>query len=111
MSPDGATRSEEERKGVSVIMKFMYPAIIRKTEQGTWKATFPDQECCEAEGETLEDAVERANEAACEWISLELSEEDGHLPPITDMRDIHLQEGEVVRNICANIRFTDGWDE
>lgn len=110
MLPDGEKRFEEKRKGVSV-MKFTYPAIIRKTEKGTWKAEFPDLECCEAEGATLEDAVELANEAACEWISLELTEEDGHLPPITDTRDIHLQEGEVVRNICVNIRFTDGWDE
>ncbi|MDE7318143.1 MAG: type II toxin-antitoxin system HicB family antitoxin [Lachnospiraceae bacterium] len=92
-------------------MKFTYPAIIRKTEQGTWHAAFPDLECCEAEGDTIEEAVERANEAAYDWISLELSEDDGQLPAITDVRDMDLEEGDVVRNICVNIRFTDGWDE
>ena len=92
-------------------MKVTYPAIIRKTEQGTWHAVFPDLECCEAEGDTIEEAVERANEAAYDWISLELSEDDGQLPAITDVRDMDLKEGDVVRNICVNIRFTDGWDE
>ena len=92
-------------------MKFTYPAIIRKTEQGTWHVVFPDLECCEAEGDTIEEAVERANEAAYDWISLELSEDDGQLPAITDVRDMDLKEGDVVRNICVNIRFTDGWDE
>ncbi len=92
-------------------MKFTYLAIIRKTKQGTWHAVFPDLECCEAEGDTIEEAVERANEAAYDWISLELSEDDGQLPAITDVRDMDLEEGDVVRNICVNIRFTDGWDE
>ena len=55
--------------------------------------------------------MEKANEAAFDWISLELSEEDGQLPPVTDIRDMELKNGEMVRNICVNIRFTDGWDE
>lgn len=92
-------------------MKFTYPAIIKKTEKGTYQAVFPDLACCEAEGDSVEDAVELANEALYDWISLELSEEDGQLPAITDVRDITLEEGDVVRNICVNVRFTDGWDE
>jgi len=92
-------------------MKFTYPAIIKKTESGSYRAVFPDLECCEAEGDTLDEAVEKANEAAYDWISLELSEDDGQLPPITDQRDMELEPGDVVRNICVNIRFTDGWDE
>lgn len=91
-------------------MKFTYPAVISKTGRG-YKATFPDLECCEAEADTVEDTVEKANEAACNWIELELSEEDGQLPPVTDVRDLELKEGELVRNICVNIRFMDGWDE
>lgn len=92
-------------------MKFTYPAIIRKKDEGTYEAVFPDLECCQAEGHSIEDAVEKANEAAYNWIELELSEDDGELPPVTDVLDIVLGEGEVVRNICVNIRFQDGWDE
>ena len=53
-------------------MKFIYPARISRTERGTWRAVFPDLAGCTAEGDTVEEAVELANEAACDWISLEL---------------------------------------
>lgn len=91
-------------------MKFIYPAVFRKTEDGSFQGFFPDLESCYAKGDTLEEAVDNANEAAYDWISLEL-EEDGPLPPITDISDIPLQEGDIVRNICINIRFMEGWDE
>ena len=75
-------------------MKFIYPAVIRKTEEGKFQ----------------EEAVDNANEAAYDWLYLEISE-DGDLPPVSDIHDIELQEGEQVRNIAVNIRFTEGWDE
>ena len=37
-------------------MKFIYPAVFRKNEEGRYKAFFPDLACCEAEGDTLDDA-------------------------------------------------------
>ena len=43
-------------------MKFTYPAIIRKQDNGTWKAWLPDLACCEAVGDTLDDAIEEAQE-------------------------------------------------
>lgn len=92
-------------------MKFIYPAVFHKTEEDTYQGYFPDLECCYAKGDTLEDAVENANEAAADWISLELSEEEPDLPCITDVSDISLKEGEVVRQISVNIRFYEGWDE
>ena len=30
-------------------MKFTYPAVIGKEENGSWKAVLPDLACCEAE--------------------------------------------------------------
>ena len=92
-------------------MKLIYPAVFHKTEEGRYKGYFPDLECCYAEGDTLDEAVENANEAATDWISLELSEEEVQLPYITDVSDIPLKEGEVVRQISVNIRFYEGWDE
>ncbi len=91
-------------------MKFIYPAVFRKTQTGTYQAFFPDLECCYAQGDTLDEAIDRANEAANDWISLELSE-DGDLPGVSDMNDLNLQEGDIVRNISVNIRFYEGWDE
>ena len=83
-------------------MKFIYPAVFRQTENGGYKAWFPDLECCEASGETLEDAIENA---------VELEEDDPLLPYVSDHEDIETEEGDIIRNISVNIRFYEGWDE
>ena len=49
-------------------MKFTYPAVIGKEENGSWKAVLPDLACCEAEAETLEEVIEKANAALYDWI-------------------------------------------
>lgn len=92
-------------------MKFIYPAIFRQTESGAYKGFFPDLECCYAEGDTLEEAVDNANEAARTWLTVELEDDNCELPPITDRQDMDLQEGDIVRNIAVTIRFYEGWDE
>ena len=77
--------------------------VIRELSQ-TWKAA--------SEKETLlDEAIESANAAAFDWISVELSEEVPELPPITDPDDMELEDEDVVRNIQVNIRLYDGWDE
>lgn len=92
-------------------MKFIYPAVFKKTEDGRYKGTFPDLEGCFGEGDTLDEAIESANAVAFDWISVELSEEVPELPPITDPDDMELEDEDVVRNIQVNIRLYDGWDE
>ena len=91
-------------------MRFIYPAVFRKTEEGTYKGYFPDLECCYGEGETLDDAIDSANAAAYDWICLEI-EDGGDLPFVSEPEDIELQEGDILRNISVNIRFNIGWDE
>ena len=39
-------------------MKFIYPAVFRKTDRGTYKGFFPDLAECYGEGETLDEAIE-----------------------------------------------------
>ena len=92
-------------------MKFIYPAIFTHASQGGYTAVFPDLATCTAEGGTLEEAIENANHAASEWISLELSEEAPLMPSVSDLEDLTLEPGQIVRNICVNIRFFEGWDE
>lgn len=43
-----------------------------QNRRGTYKGFFPDLAECYGEGETLDEAIEEANEAAYNWISLEL---------------------------------------
>lgn len=92
-------------------MNFVYPAIFRKTSDGKFYGFFPDLDCCQAFGDTLEEAVDNANAAAYDWLSLELSEDDAILPSISDESDLALLEGDIVRNISVHIRFYEGWDE
>ena len=92
-------------------MKFIYPAVFRKTDDGTYFGYFPDLEQCTATGDTLDEAIENANAAAYDWISLELDEDEVNMPAISDESDLELAEGEIVRNISVNIRFYEGWDE
>ena len=77
-------------------MKFIYPAVFRKTDRGTYKGFFPDLAECYGEGETLDEAIE---------------EDDCQLPPVSDEDDLELEDGDIVRNISVNIRFYEGWDE
>lgn len=91
-------------------MRFVYPAIFRKNESGKYQGYFPDLDGCAAEGDTLDEAIDNANEAAATWISLEI-EEGGTLPWISDLDDLSIQEGELVRNIAVTLRLMDGWDE
>ena len=74
-------------------MKFIYPAVFRKNEEGRYKAFFPDLACCEAEGDTLDDAIDNANEAAYNWIYAEVMEDEMDLPAISDESDLDLLEG------------------
>ena len=91
-------------------MKFIYPAVIRKTETGAYRASFPDLEDCHAEGETIDEVLDNANAAAYDWITVELEDND-HLPPVTDIRDIELKDGEIARHISVTMRFMEGWEE
>lgn len=92
-------------------MKFIYPAVFRKTAEGTYTGFFPDLDSCQVTGDTLDEAMDQANEAASNWISVELEEDDCELPPVSDASDLKLEKGDIVRNILVNIRFMEGWDE
>lgn len=92
-------------------MKFYYPAIIEKKEDGLFHVHFPDLTMCEAKGRYLEEAVENAKEAERNWIELELSEEEFELPPRTELSELKLSEGETAQNISVTIRLMEGYDE
>ena len=80
-------------------MKFTYPAVFHKTEQGTYEGYFPDLACCYAKGDTLDEALEDAIHSAYDWISLELTEEEPDFPPVSDVADLGKSEGEL-QEIC-----------
>ena len=95
----------------NLFMKFIYPVIIKETESGQFHAKFPDLESCEAYGDTIDEVMDNANEAAYTWIQTELDEDGAVLPRVSDFSDIELEDGETVRNVCVTMRFYEGWDE
>ena len=94
-------------------MKFIYPAIIHKSGDERFEAYVPDLEGCRAEGFSLDDVMEEMNHAMLDWITLEIDDGDGTLPPISEAEDLEglLTEGDLVRNVCVTYRSYDGWDE
>ena len=92
-------------------MKFYYPVILKQKKENLWHGRFPDLAMCEVTGDSLEDVLDRAVEAARDWIDLELNEEDPQLPAATDPVDIVLEKDEEVREILVNYRMTEGWEE
>ena len=82
-------------------MKFTYPAVFHKTEQGTYEGYFPDLACCYAKGDTLDEALEDAIHSAYDWISLELTEEEPDFPPVSDVADLGKSEG---KPYCCDIQ-------
>ena len=90
-------------------MKFAYPAVFTQEKDGTYKAVFPDLEGCAAEGDTLEEAVERAKEAESAWIQVEL-EDSWELPGITHRDDMELPEGSFMREVAVRIKLVDDYD-
>ena len=85
-------------------MKFIYPAVIRKNNEGKYDAFFPDLECCYAQGDTLEEAVDNANEAAYNWLYVEVIEDDGQLPPVSDPGDLS-SGGRCGEKYCSQHTF------
>lgn len=89
-------------------MKFFYPAVITKKEEGFY-VKFPDLEKCEAFGEDLEDALENARYEGVNWILTEL-EFGGDLPASTHKNDISLNDNQTVRELLLRMP-REGWDE
>ncbi|MDO4286071.1 MAG: type II toxin-antitoxin system HicB family antitoxin [Eubacteriales bacterium] len=86
-------------------MTFVYPAVFTPHADGKgFHAEFPDLECCVADGADLDDAIDAAQEAAYNWIQLEL-DEGGDLPPQTPPEDMQLPEDGFVRNIMVRVKL------
>ena len=86
-------------------MKFIYPAVFRKIEEGKFTGYFPDLECCEADGPDLEDAVENAREAAYNWLYLEVEEQTYDFPAQSHIEDMELEEGAFVKQIMVIVKI------
>ena len=71
-------------------MKVIYPACFYEEKEGGYSVVFPDLPGCITQGDTLEEAIEMADDAALGWLltSLEAGEE---LPHPTEIQNVKLE--------------------
>ena len=83
-------------------MKLVYPAIFKKEEKG-YSVVFPDLLGCCTQGDTLEEAIEMAEDAALGWLLTAL-EENEEIPKATNVNDIELEnESEFISLLLLNL--------
>lgn len=71
-------------------MKLVYPACFYQEEDGGYSVEVPDLKGCISQGNSLEEAIQMAEDAALGWLLT--SVEDGEeLPKPSDIKDIKLE--------------------
>ena len=70
-------------------MKLVYPACFYKEDSG-YSVDIPDLLGCCTQGETLEDAIQMAEDAGLGWLLTAL-EENEEIPKPTEIKDIELE--------------------
>lgn len=87
-----------------IILKLIYPAVFKpfSDQSGGYVVEFPDLPGCVTEGKNLEQAIEMGIDAASGWILGEL--EDGEkIPPASDIKQIHIEDGRAVHMLSLYI--------
>lgn len=72
-------------------MKLVYPACFYLEEDGTYSVEVPDLKGCITQGDSLEDAIQMAEDAALGWL-LTSVEEGEDLPKPSQIQDIKLEQ-------------------
>ena len=71
-------------------MKLVYPVCFYKEKEGGYSVVVPDLLGCCTQGESLEEAIQMAQDAALGWL-LTAVEENEELPKATDIKSIKLE--------------------
>jgi predicted RNase H-like HicB family nuclease len=61
-------------------MKYTYPAVFHPAKEGGYSIEFPDLDGCFSQGETIEECLFMAEDAASIWLC---GNEDNHLPAVS----------------------------
>lgn len=72
-------------------MKLVYPACFYMEEDGGYSVEVPDLKGCITQGNSLEEAIQMAEDAALGWL-LTSVEEGEELPKPSNVKDIKLEE-------------------
>lgn len=83
-------------------MKLVYPAIFKEEEIG-YTVVIPDLLGCSTQGDTLEEAIEMAEDAALGWLLTALEEKE-EIPEASNVNDVELEnENEFVSLLLLDL--------
>lgn len=71
-------------------MKLVYPACMYEEDDGSYSVEIPDLKGCCTQGNTLQEALEMAQDAALGWILTSI-EDDEEIPQASKIEDIKLE--------------------
>ena len=71
-------------------MKLVYPACMYEENDGSYSIEVPDLKGCCTQGNTLQEALEMAQDAALGWILTSI-EDDEEIPQASKIEDIELE--------------------
>ena len=83
-------------------MKLVYAAIFENCEEGGYSVSFPDLPGCFTEGDTLDEAITMAQEAACGWIFGEV-ERGKEIPPATPRENVQEVEDGFINMLLLDL--------
>jgi predicted RNase H-like HicB family nuclease len=84
-------------------MDFVYPALFRANEDGSYTITFPDLPGCISGGQTMGNAIHMAQSALTQWIGL-LQDKKMAIPASSAHEDIVPGPSEFINLIHAEIK-------
>lgn len=83
-------------------MKLVYPACFYEEDEGGYSVEFPDLLGCITQGDTLEEAIEMAEDAALGWLLDEL-ENGKEIPKKSEIKDIKLKREGFINLILLDL--------
>lgn len=83
-------------------MKLAYPACFYYEEEGGYSVEFPDLKGCITQGDTLEQAIEMAEDAALGWLLDEL-ESGKEIPKASKIEEVKLEKDGFINLILLNL--------
>jgi len=90
--------------------KYTYPAVFEKDEISGYSIYFPDVEGCYTQAEDIAEGIENACDALCLML-YELEKGDKPIPKSSNIKDIDVNEDDIVTLIACNTKFYKNYYE
>lgn len=84
-------------------MEYVYPAVFRENDDGSYTITYPDLPGCISEGKSLANAMLMAQSALTQWVEY-LAENNQIIPIASELKSVATDTNEFVNLIRADAK-------